>query len=108
NDSLRSAKVVALNPQSLANILDDIGAVGRAAGCANAAVDYIGRLQARVTAVRMKTSWPRESPPRVACVEWIEPLMLSGNWIPQLIQFAGGQNGVTVAGQPSRYASWKD
>ena len=107
--ALRSTKVLALNPLSLADILADIQRVGEAAGCPDTAQEYIARLEARVAAVRAATATLAPSArPRVACIEWIEPLMLAANWVPQLIKWAGGENGLTVGGQHSTYARWDD
>src|SRR5205823_3199531 len=45
--------------------------------------------------------------PRVACVEWIEPLMASGNWMPQLVEMAGGVNLFGEAGQHAPWLTWE-
>jgi iron complex transport system substrate-binding protein len=46
--------------------------------------------------------------PRVACIEWVEPLMLAGNWTPQLIELAGGQSLLAPAEKHSTYCEWSD
>ena len=45
--------------------------------------------------------------PRVACIEWFEPLMAAGNWIPELVEISGGQNLFTSSGDHSPYLSWE-
>ena len=49
-----------------------------------------------------------ENKPTVACIEWLEPLMVSGNWIPGLVDIAGGANILAEAGKHSPYVQWDD
>jgi iron complex transport system substrate-binding protein len=44
--------------------------------------------------------------PRAAMIEWVDPLMAGGNWMPELVQLAGGENLFGVAGQPSPWLDW--
>ena len=46
--------------------------------------------------------------PRVACIEWIEPMMLAGNWVPDLVSVAGGESLLAEAGTESVYHSWQE
>lgn len=107
--ALAGTRVVALNPLTLEAIFDDIVRVGQAAGARAAAAEYVGRLQARVESVR-KTSaaLPLERRPRVVSIEWIEPVMVAANWMPELIELAGGRHELTVAGAHTGYTSWDD
>jgi iron complex transport system substrate-binding protein len=107
--SLAGCQVFALNPQSIGDVLDDIRRLGRAAGCEHAAEAYVAGLEARIGAVRCRTSaLSATERPRVACIEWIEPLMISGNWMPELLDIAGGQCDLTAAGKHSPYVAWQD
>ncbi|GAG36892.1 unnamed protein product, partial [marine sediment metagenome] len=49
-----------------------------------------------------------ENRPRIACIEWIDPLMTAGNWVPELVDIAGGQNLFGVAGRHSDWTDWTD
>ncbi|MBM3572533.1 MAG: cobalamin-binding protein, partial [Alphaproteobacteria bacterium] len=62
-------------------------------------------LQARMaeTARRARHAATR---PRIACIEWIEPLMAAGNWVPELVEMAGGENLFGAAGRHSPWMSW--
>ncbi len=105
--SLRNTQVLALNPHSLLEVFDDIARIGQSTASQAAAGEVIGRLQARVDTVRAATATLGPSQiPRSACLEWIDPPMLSANWTPELVQMAGGQLGLAVAGQHSTYTSW--
>jgi iron complex transport system substrate-binding protein len=88
-------KVVALNPASLDDIWDDFRRVG-AAACIDAE-PVIAEFKAQMEPVIM------QSPPTVACIEWIEPLMAAGNWTPELIALAGGTD---VFGKPGIHSPW--
>ena len=46
--------------------------------------------------------------PRVACIEWIEPLMAAGNWTPELIEMAGAVNLFGEAGRHSPWMTWEE
>jgi iron complex transport system substrate-binding protein len=105
---LRGTQVIALNPATLGDIFADIVRVGRAAGCQDEAGRYVDSLGERVERIRGRTaSLTAAGRPRVACIEWIDPLMLAGNWMPELIEIAGGQSGLTRPGHHSPYADWQ-
>jgi iron complex transport system substrate-binding protein len=106
--SLRETQVLALNPARLADVLADVDRVGQAAGAGPAAQKAIAGLTARIETVRAGTrALPPENRPRVACLEWIDPPMLAGNWMPEIIQFAGGDSGRVASGEHSSYADWQ-
>jgi iron complex transport system substrate-binding protein len=66
-------------------------------------------LQNRVAAIRAQTEKAgSESRPRVVAIEWIDPLMLAGNWMPELLQLAGGVQTLARPGQHSTYNSWQE
>jgi len=98
--------IVSLQPDSLAQIWEDFRRVARALGIAERGEEAIGALQDRMAALAP----PRESgpPPRVALIEWMEPLMASGNWMPELIRMAGGVNLFGEDGRHSPWLSWDE
>lgn len=108
-DDLNTATVVALNPVSLNSVLDDILRVGEAAGCLKTAQSYVAGLRARLEALKCKTDALDETArPRVICLEWIEPPIVAANWMPTLVEIAGGRNGLTMAGSRSGVTKWDD
>jgi iron complex transport system substrate-binding protein len=104
---LQHANILALNPTSLAEVLSDIERIGDAARALPEAKVLVARLNKRIRMVRELTS-ELDLRPRIVIVEWIEPLMVAGNWNPELIRFAGGVNGLSNSGQPSKYHSWDE
>jgi iron complex transport system substrate-binding protein len=106
---LRATEIVALNPASLDDILNDIVRVGEAADCRRRAAEYVASLRRRVERVRqISQGLPEARRPRVACIEWIEPLMLAGNWMPELLQIAGAAPGIVASAGLSQYHSWQE
>ena len=82
------AEVVTLDPYSLADVLASIVAVGRAAGAETKAAALVESLESRLVMVRGAVAG-RERP-RVAVVEWVDPLFTGGHWIPDQVEAAGG------------------
>jgi len=102
---LAQTEVVALNPSTLEGIFDDIRRVGAATGREAEAAEFCDRLIARVDAVRESVAGADR--PRVACVEWVEPLMLGANWMPGLVEIAGGTHGLVKPGEKTVYTAWE-
>lgn len=107
NAALSGTQIVSLNPMTLEGVFEDIVRVGEAAGVADRAAEYVRSLGARVEAVRAKSAGvAAERRPRVAAIEWIDPPMLGGNWMPELIELAGGRCDLVQAGRHSTFANW--
>ena len=92
-------KVLVLNPHSLEDILHSIVQIGDAVGKHDAAKRLATQLHYRIKSVRDSGS---ASNARVLCVEWLEPLYTAGHWIPEMVDLAGGINGISIRGQESR------
>lgn len=105
--ALANVPVVSLNPTTLRAVYADIARVAAAAGVPASGEKYLAELRLRVQRVQDRVAAiPRNDRPRVACVEWIEPLMIAGNWMPELIELAGGECGLARAGERTTYADW--
>lgn len=100
-------QIVSLQPNSLADIWDDMRRVARALGVESRGEQRIAELQQRMreTSQRVPAAGPR---PTVACIEWLEPLMAAGNWTPELVEMAGGINLFGEAGRHSPWMTWDD
>jgi len=96
-------RIVSLQPDSLAQIWEDVRRVARALEIERRGEEVVSALQRRMDELR-----PAAGPkPRVACIEWIEPLMAAGNWTPELIEMAGGINLFGEAGKHSPWMTWE-
>jgi iron complex transport system substrate-binding protein len=103
----KEARIISLQPNSLDEIFNDIKTVATALNVADKGDIVIGELQERVDIIRHKLKFS-ESKPTVACIEWLEPMMLSGNWVPELVNIAGGTNILTEPGKHSPYVQWDE
>jgi iron complex transport system substrate-binding protein len=98
-------EIVSLRPDCMADAHADIRRVARALAAAAAGEALVTHMQARVAAVTRRV---RDcARPRVAFVEWVEPLMAGGNWMPELIEAAGGDNLFGEAGRHSGWMQWE-
>src|SRR5579864_5018701 len=95
-------KLVALEPNRLEDIWSDIRRVGAACDIAGKSEEVVKRLQDRMARISLRARQAARRP-RVACIEWLEPLMSSGNWIPELIHLAGGEN---LFGKAGLHSPW--
>lgn len=102
----RRIEVVSLDPHLLQDIWADILSVGRATGRLHEADAVLAMCFERVNDIIAETIMIPE-PPRVAAIEWLEPLMLAGNWMPELIQLAGGRDGLCKPGSHVSTADWE-
>jgi len=100
-------RVVSLAPDGLADVWQDIERVAAALDRRAEGQRLVSGLKARTAAIAAKAAGCAERP-RVACIEWIEPLMAAGNWMPELVELAGGRNLFGVAGRHSPWMRWDE
>lgn len=99
-------KIVSLEPLGLLDILDNLLLVGALTGRSARAEAVVRDLRERIDRVRNATAgFPK---PRVACIEWLEPLYVAGHWVPEMVDTAGGDDVLGRAREPSFVASWDD
>jgi iron complex transport system substrate-binding protein len=101
----RHVEVLSLHPTLLQDIWDDIHRVGEATQQQRQAATLLEELFARVNTVVAESIMLRE-PPRVALLVWSDPVMLAGYWCPDLIQLAGGTDGLCRPGAPAPLVEW--
>lgn len=99
--------IVSLEPNSLDDVWTDIQRVGDALDASEGAERLTDKLQSRMDEVVQRTHW-LASNPGVACIEWIEPLMAAGNWMPELVAMAGGVNLFGESGKHSPWMTWDE
>ncbi len=97
-------QIISLQPNTLADVWQDIHRVATALSVDGQPA--ISQLQARVNACAEKTQALSDRP-RVACIEWADPLMAAGNWVPELVTLAGGESLFGVVGQHSPWLQWE-
>jgi iron complex transport system substrate-binding protein len=100
-------RVVSLEPHALADVWGDVRRVADALGVASRGESLIEALTARMDEVAAQARALPQGP-TVATIEWIEPLMTGGNWMPELVAMAGGENLFGEAGKHSPRLAWED
>jgi len=99
------ADVLTLDPHSLADVFDDVRRVGAATGREAAAAALVEAVRERVAAVRRRGREGGGEPPRVTVLDWTDPVMVAGHWLPGMVETAGGAFGPGGDG-PSRPVEW--
>ena len=97
--------MLSLEPNNLADVWKDIRHVGEALGVPQRAENLIGSFVERLVNLRDRSS-AAASRPTVAAIEWLGPLMAGGNWMPELIEMAGGRSLFARAGEHSNWLDW--
>ena len=93
-------RIVSLEPMSLPDIWSDIRTVAAALGAPERGEALVDRLKAGLDAVQARAA-AEETRPTIGCIEWIDPLMAAGNWVPELVERAGGVDVLGRAGEHS-------
>ncbi len=100
-------RVITLEPRTLGEVFGAIETVGAAVGRSESAVALVSDLRRRVDAVRTRGG-ALVHRPRVAFLEWADPMICGGHWNPELVEIAGGRDGLGRRGEPSRRIGWED
>ena len=98
--------ILSLEPNRLEDLWADIERVAAALEAEDRGRDLVARLRDRLDRLAARTGTLDERP-SVACIEWFEPLMAAGNWIPEIVEIAGGRCLFAEAGTHSPYLSWE-
>jgi iron complex transport system substrate-binding protein len=100
-------RIVSLMPNALDDIFADIVRVGEALGRPKSGRAVVDDMRARMHDIAsLAAALPYK--PSVACIEWIEPLMAAGNWMPELVALGGGKNLFGEAGKHSPWMTFED
>lgn len=100
-------EVVAMEPNSLAGIYNDISRLAHACGVDDRGEELVASIQSEMSEIAAAARATGRRP-RVINVEWQEPLMAAGNWIPELTEMLGARNLFGAAGAHSPWMSWEE
>jgi len=98
-------KVIALDPHTLGESLGDVRTVAEATDRREQGIDLLGEIAARID--RVKLAVRKAARPRVAALEWLDPVFVAGHWTPQLIELAGGEDVLGLPGEHSIVVPWE-
>jgi iron complex transport system substrate-binding protein len=102
----REPKIVALAPSNLSDMLGDIEVVGDAAGRKREAEAVVTNLKQRIERVRERAA-RSDTRPRVAIIEWLDPIYNAGHWVPEMVALAGGIDSLGKKGEASKKIEWE-
>jgi iron complex transport system substrate-binding protein len=102
----RRPEILSVAPARLADVWKDIQTIADALGVSEVGQALLWRLKNRVVDIIQKTCMIQRRP-AVACLEWLDPLMASGNWMPEMVELAGGRNLFSEPGRPSPRLEWE-
>ena len=95
--------IISLQPKDLGDIGEDIKFVANSIGVPNEGAELSEKFERQLG--KLKYFKRIKNKPTIACLEWIEPLMYAGNWVPQMVEIAGGVN---LFGQSGKHSSWSE
>jgi len=101
-----AAKIVSLRPHTMADVYGDVVRVADALGLAEDGKRLVASMQERIADI--SAAVVGRDKPRVAFIEWVDPPMSGGHWMPELIAAAGGINLFGEIGASSPWITWKD
>jgi iron complex transport system substrate-binding protein len=105
-------EVVSMRPQTLKEVLDEALRLARAMDALEQGMEVIANLETGLKVLRDQIGVDRstnpQSLPSVACIEWLEPLMVTGHWMPDVVEMAGGRPVLGTAGEPTEPVEWGD
>ncbi len=103
----KSVEIVSLRARRLDEVWEDMQRVADVVDRQNAGMELVAALRERLEAIRLRALRARFRP-TVGCIEWMQPLMAAGNWIPELVGIAGGKYELVSAGDRSRELRWRE
>jgi iron complex transport system substrate-binding protein len=98
-------KVISLDPHTLGETLDDVRTIAEATARRERGIELVGEIAARID--RVKLAVRSTARPRVAALEWLDPVFVAGHWTPQLIELAGGEDVLGLPGEHSIAVPWE-
>lgn len=99
--------VISLSPTRLDEVWADIGRVAEALDLRTTGEALVAGLRERVAAVAA-TAAAAPDRPSIACVEWLDPLMSAGHWVPEMVALAGGAGRFGEIGAPAAPLEWEE
>lgn len=99
-------QLISLEPTNMAEIFETLRTVANAAGVPERAEEAIQKLNTRLAQISTRLSEALERP-RVFAMEWLLPPFSAGHWVPEMVQYAGGEETLASAGEKSRRLDWE-
>ena len=102
----QETSLISLQPNTLWDILKEIKEVAKTLGVEEKGNELVEDLEERIDLVKHKLKFFPDKP-KVVIIEWLSPIMVAGNWIPELVEIAGGQSLLAENGKHSPLVDWQ-
>jgi iron complex transport system substrate-binding protein len=99
-------RVISLDPSTIGEVMADVPRLAQAAGAVAAGEALVAEVAGRLDAVAEAVA--EAARPRVAALEWLDPVYVGGHWVPQMVELAGGEDVLGLPGEKSRVAEWSE
>lgn len=97
-------KIISLEPHGLEDIFNDIELLSNKLDVPEMGRGLLDTFDERISLIKHKLKF-HDQKPAVGCIEWLSPLMVAGNWTPEMVQIAGG---VSVLAEPGKHSPFID
>ena len=95
--------LIDLKPNYFKDVINDILFVGEKLNASNEASKVIEIINKEINVIKKKLNFTNTK--KVLCIEWIEPLMIAGNWIPEILRISNAENVLIESGKNSKFIS---
>lgn len=100
----KEMSLVSVSPTDLSGVLDSIQTIADSLDVKNKGKQLIQNMRSDFDSIQNKAR--KGTVRNICCIEWLEPMMAAGNWMPELVEIAGGRELGAVAGKHSPYFEW--
>ncbi len=102
-------KVIILDPRNISDILDNITEIATNIGKIKEGQNVVRLLEAKIKRIKKNTELNNKKHlPKILCLEWIDPFFTAGHWVPEMVEIAGGINGLSKSKEQSRRTSLEE
>ncbi len=102
--------VFSMQPATFKQVLNDALRLGKLIGRMREAMDFVAGQERRLHALRSRLGLHKTSPAdelqSVVCIEWLDPVMIAGHWVPDMVALGGGRALSAAAGEESQFVDW--
>ena len=107
NWTLNQTEIISLEPNTLNEVWLGFDIIAKTMGAPESSSILKSEINERFKLLKNKLKGTGQKP-TVLCIEWIEPIMVAANWVPELVGLAGGRNVMSVSGADSNFCSWDE
>jgi iron complex transport system substrate-binding protein len=102
-------EVIILDPSDISDILNNIYEISKSVGKIKKGQNLVKSLEDKINKIKKITELKNKKDlPKILCLEWIDPFFTAGHWVPEMVEIAGGINGLSKPKEQSRRTSLEE